>query len=392
MKKILFTTVFTSVFMLTLNAQQVENGSFEDGTYASTGGASDPQDWGTFNFDNFGFPATTTLSTTDPFHSSTSVRLETINGGYSAINASIDDTIGGAILTGDPLATQDIAKPHTTKLQSISFHYKTNLVNNDTSMFLAQFTRYDTGLDSTIVIGGATLEIGDNESAWTEVNLPIQYFSNDTPDSLLVIAQSSYGSWPVYFGNKEPEPGTVFELDAIVYCDTFAIDFDTTIVERTVDLTAMTSATGNGGAGTVSWDFGDGNTSTDMNPSHEYATNGDYTISLTVVDSCGNDSTYTEDVTIDSDLAVGVQTNPANLSIYPNPAKEKVNVKFALKEEKDVNISILDLTGRVVSEEYNKFTSSDNVTINTSKFNPGNYMVVISTKDGFKQVERLVIQ
>lgn len=34
-----------------------------------------------------------------------------------------------------------------------------------------------------------------------------------------------------------------------------------------------------------SWDFGDGNVSTDQNPVHRYASNGDYTVSLTVTDN-----------------------------------------------------------------------------------------------------------
>lgn len=39
------------------------------------------------------------------------------------------------------------------------------------------------------------------------------------------------------------------------------------------------------------WDFGDGNTSTMQNPVHTYATDGSYTVCLTVTDACGTDST-----------------------------------------------------------------------------------------------------
>ena len=39
------------------------------------------------------------------------------------------------------------------------------------------------------------------------------------------------------------------------------------------------------------WDFGDGNTSTDENPTHSYATPGNYTVTLTVTNACGNAST-----------------------------------------------------------------------------------------------------
>ncbi|MEA3447421.1 MAG: PKD domain-containing protein, partial [Bacteroidota bacterium] len=46
-------------------------------------------------------------------------------------------------------------------------------------------------------------------------------------------------------------------------------------------------------ADTWEWDFGDGNTSTDQNPLHTYASNGTYTVSLTVTNGAGSD-THTE--------------------------------------------------------------------------------------------------
>jgi PKD repeat protein len=39
---------------------------------------------------------------------------------------------------------------------------------------------------------------------------------------------------------------------------------------------------------TWSWDFGDGGTSTDQNPNHQYTTPGDYTVSLTATNPIGS--------------------------------------------------------------------------------------------------------
>lgn len=44
------------------------------------------------------------------------------------------------------------------------------------------------------------------------------------------------------------------------------------------------------------WDFGDGNTSTLQNPTHEYAGTGNYTVTLTVTDSNGCSNSYTDTI------------------------------------------------------------------------------------------------
>ena len=65
------------------------------------------------------------------------------------------------------------------------------------------------------------------------------------------------------------------------------------------------------------WDFGDGTTSTDQNPSHTYDTTGNYTVSLTVTDSFGNTDT---DVFTNMVQAIGAKPNfQANQTlIQPN--------------------------------------------------------------------------
>ena len=57
------------------------------------------------------------------------------------------------------------------------------------------------------------------------------------------------------------------------------------------------------------WDFGDGSaTSTEINPSHEYADGGTYTVSLTATNA-GGDNTFTTDVTVTSNVAVNLIVN-----------------------------------------------------------------------------------
>ncbi|MBX2927126.1 MAG: PKD domain-containing protein [Saprospiraceae bacterium] len=63
--------------------------------------------------------------------------------------------------------------------------------------------------------------------------------------------------------------------------------------------------------GSYLWNFGDGNTSTLPNPSHTYATPGNYTVSLTVTNTCGSD-TQTRPVRVVAPPEAAFSYTPAN--------------------------------------------------------------------------------
>ncbi len=60
----------------------------------------------------------------------------------------------------------------------------------------------------------------------------------------------------------------------------------------TIELTNNSTA-----ANTYSWNFGDGNTSSEVNPNHQYNEEGTYTVELVVTNECGTD-TFTQEVTV----------------------------------------------------------------------------------------------
>ncbi len=69
----------------------------------------------------------------------------------------------------------------------------------------------------------------------------------------------------------------------------------------TDQLTANFTDTSTDSDGTIvswSWDFGDGNTSTQQNPSHTYAAAGTYSVILTVTDNSGASDNVSKDVTV----------------------------------------------------------------------------------------------
>jgi gliding motility-associated-like protein len=82
----------------------------------------------------------------------------------------------------------------------------------------------------------------------------------------------------------------------------------------------------NGFGGAWDWDFGDGNTSTQQNPTHNYAQPGTYTVTLNVASTVGCDSAMSMQVIVDSDPIAdfslpnncGVTNSFTDLSYIPN--------------------------------------------------------------------------
>ncbi len=77
---------------------------------------------------------------------------------------------------------------------------------------------------------------------------------------------------------------------------------------------------------TYSWDFGDGSTSTDVNPSHTYAADGIYKVRLTGTNSSFSafteqDLTVTSGVIIESDIiGAAWKVRPTGVSVFVGPA------------------------------------------------------------------------
>ncbi|HGY55724.1 MAG TPA: PKD domain-containing protein [Caldithrix abyssi] len=89
------------------------------------------------------------------------------------------------------------------------------------------------------------------------------------------------------------------KTDYITVYVAITADFSATPLSGDAPLTVNFTDQSTGDVTAWSWDFGDGNTSTVQNPSHEYTTAGTYTVTLTASNSCDSDTqTKTDYITV----------------------------------------------------------------------------------------------
>ncbi|MGX7667399.1 PKD domain-containing protein [Flavobacterium pedocola] len=118
------------------------------------------------------------------------------------------------------------------------------------------------------------------------------------------------------------------------------------------------------------WNFGDGTTSLEQNPTHIYTTNGAYTVTLRVT-KCG--------VTNEKIIVLNTLSNEdwnsvsKEITVFPNPATNKLNINSKNKIEK---IEIYNSLTQKVKSENNITENSVDVSYLTS----GIYFLIIKTE------------
>lgn len=104
------------------------------------------------------------------------------------------------------------------------------------------------------------------------------------------------------------------------------------------------------------WDFGDGNTSTLQNPSHEYFESGEYIITQSVNNICFENSAFdTINVVIDQ-----IEENNFDpvITINPNPGKGIFFISITSKAKTDnVDLLIFDAFGKIVKKDLLDFNN-----------------------------------
>lgn len=102
--------------------------------------------------------------------------------------------------------------------------------------------------------------------------------------------------------------------------------------------------------------------------------------------SGGGNNIFIDDINIGGTNSVGVTKNSLfnDVSVYPNPASDKINFKFTLEDKNPITIEILDLTGRkCVTQKVEKIAEKENyASLNVESLNPGVYLITVKQNSG----------
>lgn len=128
------------------------------------------------------------------------------------------------------------------------------------------------------------------------------------------------------------------------------------------------------------WDFGDGGTSSLMNPSHTYLGDGVYYVCLYATNSCGTDTICdSTDVLLMMPDASGINV----LSLSPNPTSGQLNVSGQLGHSTTLSILLTDMSGRTLRVvPCDAVGTTFSTTIDLSALPSGMYLLQVRTDKG----------
>lgn len=151
------------------------------------------------------------------------------------------------------------------------------------------------------------------------------------------------------------------------------------------------SNTTNGGT-TYNWTFGNGQSSTQQNPSPiTYNQNGSFTITLTATNGNCTDVVSKQVTIVGVSIAEVTTSNLNNVRIYPNPNTGFVTLEVSTNENTELNVSALDVAGReVLSFTKEIFSGTNEVAFQTTELANGVYFLNIKTGSESKLVRMIV--
>ncbi len=153
-----------------------------------------------------------------------------------------------------------------------------------------------------------------------------------------------------------------------------------------------------GGIVSWSWDFGDGSSSDEQNPSHNYTEIGTYTVTLTVTDNGGLTAESQEVIEVKTIVSTEEDMQlPSSVELgqnYPNPFNPSTSIRFGLPEAGVVQLEVFNALGQKVAELVNgrKTAGWHTISFDASQLASGIYIYRITSGNFVKTNKMLLIK
>ncbi len=138
------------------------------------------------------------------------------------------------------------------------------------------------------------------------------------------------------------------------------------------------------------WNFGDGNTSGNQNPTHVYSAGGTYNVTLTATNACGStDSTFAVYV---SGIGINEKEFGSGIALMPNPASQQVTLRAYFNTAQDLHVELHDITGKLLAKTtWQNASSGNDFTLPIENLPDGVYVLKLFNTNN-SATKRLVVK
>ncbi len=140
------------------------------------------------------------------------------------------------------------------------------------------------------------------------------------------------------------------------------------------------------------WNWGDGSTECPITSTavHAFTQPGVYNVCLTVGNgTCAVTACFS--VVVDTVVGIVHPIDLGNLTVYPNPAKDRVRIKLENDSMGEISISLSDVTGRkLLDETHQKLDHVLESTMNLSSIAAGMYILTVQDGGGIRSKKIIV--
>ncbi|MCB9186825.1 MAG: T9SS type A sorting domain-containing protein [Flavobacteriales bacterium] len=131
------------------------------------------------------------------------------------------------------------------------------------------------------------------------------------------------------------------------------------------------------------WNFGDGSTSQDFEPTHNYSIDGMVDMYLVASNDCGSDTAFLNMTSV----SVNEVKLISEFSVYPNPATDYAILEFNSTNSETMNLTIYNMMGELVlTNSFQAQTGRNLIRLNTQELSAGMYLAVLTSESNIASV------